>query len=96
MPDMNAVLEAVDHAVVFVEPIGHAYSQIKRVRPDLIVLCLADEDRCGCQFLSMLTFDRETARIPVVTYLEPASSDAAESSVGDDPLFEAPVLLSLN
>ena len=63
------MLGAVDHDVVLVEPTSHAYSHIKHIRPDLVILCMASDDSAGCQLLSMLTLDRETSRIPVVTHV---------------------------
>ena len=75
---IEAVLGAVDHDVVMVEATAHAYSHIKNIRPDLVVVCMASDDVEGCQLLSMLTLDRETARIPVVTHViakEDAYSD---------------------
>jgi len=64
----ETVLGAIDHDVVFIESTAHAYTHIKQVSPDLVIVCLSDDDRNVCQVLSMLKFDRETSRIPVVTY----------------------------
>ena len=75
---LETVLKTVDHDVVFVESSAHAYSQIKRVTPDLIIVCLSGDDTEGCQVLSMLTLDSETSRIPVLTYM------TAPSDLGHD------------
>ena len=64
---LETVLDGMEHDVVFVEAMSHAYSQIKRAMPDLIVVCLSD-DAASCQVLSMLRLDRDTAQIPVLTY----------------------------
>jgi PleD family two-component response regulator len=69
---IETVLGAVDHDVVLVEPTAHAYSHIKHIRPDLVIVCMGSDDSEGCQLLSMLTLDRETSRIPVVTHVIPA------------------------
>ena len=53
---------------MFVESSTHAYSQIKRVQPHLVILCVRIEDRDSFQVLSMLKLDEETRRIPVLTY----------------------------
>jgi CheY-like chemotaxis protein len=53
--------------VVFVESTAHAYSQIKCVAPDLIILCLEIDDLDAFQVLSMLKLDSHTREIPVVT-----------------------------
>src|ERR1700704_6006254 len=70
--DMLAMLETVlaagHYDVVFVESSEHAYSHIKRVQPNLVILCMSLEDRDGFQVLSMLKLDDETRRIPVLTY----------------------------
>jgi CheY-like chemotaxis protein len=66
---VHEVLGAVDHDVVFVESIAHAYTQIKRVAPDLVIVCLSGEDEDGCQLLSMLALDNDTSRIPVLTHI---------------------------
>ena len=48
-PDMLSLLETVLDAghydVVFVESSDHAYSHIKRVQPNLVILCMRIEDR---------------------------------------------------
>ena len=70
--DMLALLETVlaagHYDVVFVESSEHAYSHIKRVQPNLVILCMSLEDCDGFQVLSMLKLDNETRRIPVLTY----------------------------
>jgi CheY-like chemotaxis protein len=63
----ETVLDATRCDVVFVESSAHAYSQIKRVQPNLVVLCLQMDDAEGFQVLSMLQLDDETKAIPVVT-----------------------------
>ncbi len=65
---LESVLDAGPYDVVFVEAGDHAYSQIRRVQPNLIVLCVRIEDTAGFQVLSMLKLDDDTQRIPVLTY----------------------------
>lgn len=65
---LETVLEAGHYDIVFVESGEHAYSQIKRVKPNLVILCVRVEDFEGLQVLSMLKLDRETEHIPVLTY----------------------------
>jgi putative two-component system response regulator len=62
------VLDAGHYDVVFVESSEHAYSQIKRVKPNLVILCVRIEGSDGFQVLSMLKLDDETRDIPVLTY----------------------------
>lgn len=65
---LETVLDAGHYDVVFVESNEHAYSHIKRVRPNLVILCMRIEERDDFQVLSMLKLDDETRRIPVLTY----------------------------
>jgi PleD family two-component response regulator len=71
-PEMLATLESVLDAghydVVFVESSEHAYSQIKRVQPNLVILCVHIDDADGFQVLSMLKLDEDTRAIPILTY----------------------------
>ena len=45
-----------------------AYSHIKRVQPDLVVLCVHFDNMDALQVLSMLKLDDDTRTIPVLTY----------------------------
>src|ERR1700751_2525883 len=65
---LESVLDAGHYDVVFVESNEHAYSQIKRVQPNLVILCVCIDDIDGFQVLSMLKLDAETRDIPVLTY----------------------------
>ena len=65
---LETVLDAGHYDVVFVESSGHAYSQIKRVQPNLVILCVRIDDADGFQVLSMLKLDDDTRAIPVLTY----------------------------
>lgn len=65
---LDAIMNGGDYDVVFVESMARAYSRVKRVVPDLVVLCLLIDDVDGYQVLSMLKLDSATSGIPVVTY----------------------------
>jgi PleD family two-component response regulator len=65
---LETVLDAGHYDVVFVESSQHAYSQIKRVQPNLVILCVRIEEADGFQVLSMLKLDDDTREIPVLTY----------------------------
>src|SRR5256885_15796907 len=65
---LESVLDAGHYDVVFVESSEHAYSQIKRVQPNLVILCVRIDDADGFQVLSMLKLDDDTRSIPVLTY----------------------------
>jgi hypothetical protein len=55
-----------DYDVIHVESFALAYSRIKELRPDLIVVFMSRDDDAGCRLLSMLSIDRDVAGIPVV------------------------------
>src|SRR4051812_22454335 len=65
---LETVLDAGHYDVVFVESSDHAYSQIKRVQPNLVILCVRIDEMNGLHVLSMLKLDVETRHIPVLTY----------------------------
>ena len=75
---LETVLDAGRYDVVFVVSSQHAYSQIKRVQPNLVILCVRIEDADGFQVLSMLKLDEETRTIPVLTYTTEGDSEEAE------------------
>jgi response regulator RpfG family c-di-GMP phosphodiesterase len=65
---VESVLAAGHYDVVLVESVAHAYSHIKRVQPNLVVLCARLDDANAFQVLSMLKLDEDTRNIPVLTY----------------------------
>jgi PleD family two-component response regulator len=65
---LETVLDAGRYDVVFVESSEHAYSQIKRVHPDLVILCVRIDEPASFQVLSMLKLDDDTKDIPILTY----------------------------
>jgi PleD family two-component response regulator len=75
---LETVLDAGHYDVVFVESSQHAYSQIKRVQPNLVILCVRTDDGDGFQVLTMLKLDEETRSIPVVTYTTEDGGDESE------------------
>ena len=99
LESLEPMLAAGHYDVVFVEASGHAYSQVKRLQPDLVILCLKMDAAAGFQVLSMLKLDAETRDIPLVTHMSPAADE--EESVdpeGDEqtPMFAAPPALVMN
>jgi PleD family two-component response regulator len=70
----GSVMDAEDYDVVVLESPARAYSQIKRVKPNLVIMCFSFDDLECFQVLSMLKVDVETARIPVRMYA-PSHSD---------------------
>ncbi len=98
-PDVLEMLEPVldpgHYDIVFVESGAHAYSQIKRVRPQLVILCMRIEDLEGFQVLSMLKLDDETFRIPVLTYTTEYEGQDAEGRLNEFSDEEMPPVRAL-
>jgi DNA-binding response OmpR family regulator len=80
----ESVLDGSRFDVVLLESSEHAYSQVKRMRPHLVVLCLEMDDAAGFHVLSMLSMDDDTKRIPVLT--------CTTDFDGQEPEYEAPEL----
>ena len=70
--DMLGGLETMLHArryqMLFAQSSDLAYSQIKKVRPNLVVLCGGIEELDGSQLLTMLKLDPDTRGIPLLSY----------------------------
>ena len=84
---LETALDAGRYDMVFVESGSRAYSQIKRVLPNLVILCTRIEELDGFQLLTMLKLDDETRDIPVLTYTteyEGQDFDAAISQFAED------------
>ena len=80
---LETVLDAGHYDVVFVESSAHAYSQIKRVQPNLVILCVCIDDPDGFHVLSMLKLDDATRDIPVLTYTTEYEGREAEEQVAE-------------
>jgi PleD family two-component response regulator len=96
----DSAFNSLDYDVVVVEPLSRAYSQIKRVQPTLVVLCLAFGDIEECHLLSMLKLDAETASIPIRTCgvmdAETDESEEFEESEEDESNAFKNLPLSMN
>jgi CheY-like chemotaxis protein len=95
---LETVLDAGHYDVIFVGSTADAYSQVKRVAPDLVIVCLDIDEEDGFQVLSMLKLDRATRTIPVVTCTtERAVGDPADDAgESDEDIFAQPSAASLN
>ena len=96
---LGTVLDAGHYDVVFVESSEHAYSQIKLVQPQLVILCLQIDDMQGFQVLSMLRLDEETSHIPVLTYTteyEGRELEAEEPEPSGAEMFSPPPAIRMN
>jgi CheY-like chemotaxis protein len=96
---VDTVLEAGHYDVVFVESSVHAYSQIKRVKPDLVVLCVRIDSFETFQVLSMLKLDADTRDIPVITYAtgwDGEENDEEQPEPSEPEMFTAKAAVSMN
>ena len=98
---LETVLDAGRYDMVFVESGEHAYSQVKKVLPNLVILCTRIEQLDGFQLLTMLKLDAETQDIPVLTYTtecEGQDFDEAISQLAEEEedLLPARPALSMN
>src|SRR5205823_9589220 len=91
---VETVLDAGHYDIVFVESSDHAYSQIKRVMPDLVILCVRIEDLDGFQVLSMLKLDEETRGIPVLTYTTEYEGQQTEEEPAEEEPSDNEILVS--
>ena len=84
---LETVLDAGRYDMVFVESSDRAYTQIKKVVPNLVILCTRIEELDGFQLLTMLKLDEETKNIPILTYTteyEGQDFDSAISQLAED------------
>jgi CheY-like chemotaxis protein len=101
---LESVLDAGRYDMVFVESGDRAYSQIRKVLPNLVILCTRIEELDGFQLLTMLKLDQDTRDIPVLTYTteyEGQDIDAAVAQFVDDdddflPAPARPAALRMN
>jgi len=93
----ESAFDTLEYDVVVLEPVTHAYAQVRRVKPALIVLCLSLDDLDCFQLLTMLRLDRETASIPIRMFVASEAEAPAEEVPNADvsESFEA-VPVSMN
>jgi CheY-like chemotaxis protein len=101
LSNLETVLEAGRYDMVFVESGSRAYSQIKRVVPNLVIVCTRIDEPDGFQLLTMLKLDPKTRHLPVLTYTtecEGQDLDEAISALADDDdtLLPSRPALSMN
>jgi hypothetical protein len=81
---LDALLVATSgYDVIFVETIAHSYSCIMRVLPDLVIISSEVDDVATCQLLSMLSVDRRSSGIPVLTCPALLEQDDLDSDLAE-------------
>ena len=96
---VDTMLEAGHYDVVFVESSEHAYSQIKRVQPNLVIMCVNIDDTDVFHVLSMLKLDADTREIPVVTYTTGCDGEDADDEppeLAAEEMFAPKVAVPMN
>jgi CheY-like chemotaxis protein len=78
---LEAVLDAGRYDMVFVESGDRAYSRIKKVLPNLVILCARIDAPEAFQLLTMLKLDPETRALPVLTYTTECDGQSFEEEV---------------
>jgi CheY-like chemotaxis protein len=78
---LESVLDAGRYDMVFVESGTRAYSKIKKVQPNLVILCTRIDELDGFQLLTMLKLDPETRTVPVLTYTTECEGQDFESAI---------------
>jgi len=80
----ESAFDNLEYDVVVLEPIAHAYSQVRRVKPTLIVMSLSLDDLDCFQLLTMLRLDPETASIPIRMFVGSEEEAPAEEVANAD------------
>jgi CheY-like chemotaxis protein len=98
---LETVLDAGRYDMVFVESGNRAYSQIKKVQPQLVILCTRIDELDGFQLLTMLKLDPETKSVPVLTYTTECEGQDFEQAISqfaddDDALLPTRPALRMN
>jgi 5,10-methylene-tetrahydrofolate dehydrogenase/methenyl tetrahydrofolate cyclohydrolase len=75
--------DASECDLIFVESLARAYSRIKLVNPDVVIVLFEADDVAACQLLSMLTMDEDTSGIPVETWATRPESSEFEDIIAD-------------
>jgi CheY-like chemotaxis protein len=78
----------------FIDGRDRAHSRIRRIQPDLVILCTGMDDTAGFQLLTMLKVDPATRAIPVLTCASDHSEPEAQRETSRSETDELPALLT--
>jgi PleD family two-component response regulator len=67
---VEPILSGRSYDVEFVEMNDEPYATVAALKPDIVVVNLELGNEAGFQLLTMLRLDPETARIPVLSYVQ--------------------------
>ena len=80
-----------NYTVIVVESFEGAYSRVRQVQPDVVVLLINIDDVDACQLLSMLHMDHALRGISVVTCATSPDVDETDRSCGFEKRSDARV-----
>ncbi len=83
MAMLDTVLEPGDYDLSFLSSTEGAYPAIVRALPSRVILCMRADDEGSLRLLSMLSLDRRTAGIRVVTCVSDQLPDIGAQTEGD-------------
>jgi len=91
---IETAMGAACHTVLLLDSDAHAYADIRRLQPSLVVLCISLDNPAPVQLLTMLKMDSKTRSIPVATVVIDNDDDTVDSE--DVAAAEAPVSVWVN
>jgi hypothetical protein len=96
---IDALMAAEDDCdVVYVESMTGAYSRIRQLLPDFVVVLCEIDDAAACRLLSMMKLDSAVSGIPVVTCAGPRVDDDVErfiaSLLGEPPALSQAIQMN--
>jgi PleD family two-component response regulator len=86
---VEPILNGRSYDVEFVDMDDEPYATVAALKPDIIVVNLQMGNDAGFQLLTMLRLDPETARIPVLSYVQ----EEEVGSLGADDVDHSPTRL---
>jgi CheY-like chemotaxis protein len=90
-PDMellDGLLTTGDYDITVIDDRDLAYSQVRLLMPDVIVMCVDFEQCTSCHVLSMLKIDSATSHIPVLMCLGRSASPLEDRNLREADRFE--------
>jgi PleD family two-component response regulator len=81
---IDTAMGAACHTVLLLDTRAHAYTDIRRLQPSLVVVCIHLDNPRSIQLLTMLKMDHETGSIPVTTIVVDSDDDVDAAEDADD------------
>ena len=81
------VADENDYGPIFLEPFSQAYSRIRQVTPDVVIVYCEIGDTAACQLLSMLKMDDDLAGVLVLICANASAEDELDAIVPQIPEY---------